>query len=148
MNTAIFFTLFLGIISIFQAGFNRQMASHIGVVQAVFLGNFITMIIALAVFLCAKQYPHWFSEFFQARSSFEFKWWYSLPGIFGFFIVLGFPFAIYKVGAVKATILLVTAQMMTSFFWDMSVEKIPLTGYKILGLLFAGLSVFFLSWER
>ena len=149
MNTAIILTLILGVIGIFQGGLNRQMATYMGVVQAVFLGNIITTAIAFIVFLWVRHYPSLFPAFFHIRSSLlDLKWWYVFPGIFGFFIVAGLPFVIYKIGAVKVTILLVVAQIVASVLWDLVVEKIPLNGLKVLGLSLACLSVILVYWKK
>ena len=149
MSVAVILTLFLGAVGIFQGGLNRQMASHMGVVQAVFLGNLITTSIAFAIFMWARHNPSFFPVFFQIKSPLlALKWWYVFPGIFGFCVVAGLPFVIYKIGAVKVTILLIVAQMIASIFWDLTVEKIPLTFLKVLGLFLAGLSVLLVSWQK
>jgi transporter family-2 protein len=55
--------------------------------------------------------------------------------------VAGMPFAFYKLGAVKVTVLLIAAQMVTSVIWDYIIDGIGLNLYKVIGIIFAILSV-------
>jgi transporter family-2 protein len=77
-----------------------------------------------------------------------YKWWYIFPPILGFLIIAGIPFAIAKLGAVKVTVGLIAAQMVTSIVWDMMVEDISLNIMKVIGIFFAFLSVTFITLSK
>lgn len=64
----------------------------------------------------------------------NFHWWSILPGICGLAVVLGLPWAIGQIGALKVFLILVAAQMVSSAFWDIAIEGVPLNGYRIAGI--------------
>lgn len=142
MNLALLIPLALGTIGILQGTFNKQIAQSIGVAQATMLGSVITLIASIVLFLMVKAYPQSFPEFFHAKLPLStFKWWYIFPGLFGLFIVAGLPYAFSSLGAVKVTVGLIAAQMITSSVWDLLIDHIPMTWTKGLGMIFAFLSV-------
>ena len=149
MSIAVVLTLLLGMVGIFQGGLNRQMAEHIGVIQAITAGSLITTTLAFTALFFLWNSPSLFPDFFHLRSSVgNFKWWYIIPGFFGFYVIVTLPFVIYKIGAVKVTILLVGAQILASIFWDLAVEKIPLTFLKTTAMILAAISVLLATWEN
>ena len=144
MNWSVLIPLFIGTVGILQGSLNSRMSGQIGLAQSILLGNVIIVFFSIAFYLWVKSSPASFPEFIQVKASlFTWKWWYIFPAIFGFCVVAGLPFAIFKLGAVKVTVFLIAAQMVASVLWDLSVEKIPMTSMKAIGMFFAGLSVFF-----
>ena len=78
------------------------------------------------------------------RVSFDaasFRAWWLLPGIFGFCIVVGLPWAVGKAGALPSFVALVGAQMVTSALWDRIVHGTPLSASRAIGAAFAVVSV-------
>jgi transporter family-2 protein len=149
MNFSLVIPFLLGAIGITQGMINRQMSANIGLTQTVFIGNIVTILVCVVLVMLVKFFPQAFPEIFQFRSGpTSFKWWYIIPGIFGFIIVAGLPYAIYKLGAVKVTVGLIVAQMVVSVLWDIFVEKIPLNLAKSLGLLLAGLSTLLITLSK
>ena len=149
MNWTILLPLFIGCFGILQGAFNRQIATTIGVTQATLITNIGTLIICLFFYFFVKSFSHLFPDFFQIKSTLStYKWWYIFPPIFGFLIIAGIPFAIAKLGAVKVTVGLIAAQMVTSIIWDMFVEDISLNLMKIIGIFFAFLSVAFITFAK
>jgi transporter family-2 protein len=145
-----FFALFLGTVGILQGGINKQMANDIGVAQSTLVGNLLTAVFSIAFFYLVKFKPGYFPDFFHIKSSplVTWQWWYLIPAFFGICIVMGLPFSIYKLGAIKVTVGLIAAQMITSVAWDLIVEKLTLSPVKILGLALAASSVAVLMWEK
>lgn len=142
MNAALLIPLILGTVGILQAGLNRNMSNDLGLTTTALFGNFVTLLASTILLILIKTTPDSFPPFFQLKSSLaNFKWWYIVPGIFGFLFVIGLPWGIYKIGAVKVTVGLIAAQMIAGVLWDIYVEKIPVNTMKILGILTAGLSV-------
>ena len=139
----------IGASTILQGSLNRQIASTVGVFQATLVTNTVTTLFCAVAFYFVQTYPAAFPDFFKSSAPLStFKWWYLIPSIFGFLIINGMPFAFSKLGAVKVTILLVAAQMITSLLWDYYVDHLTLNLYKVCGLFFAFLSVVFISLAK
>ena len=144
MNSAIILPITLGIIAILQGAANRVMSNSIGLTYTMLLGNTVTLLVCVMFYFFVKTYPHIFPDFVGLKT-FEMKWWYVIPGVMGFMFVAGLPLAIYKVGAVKTTVGLIAAQMITSSLWDYFFEGISFNMQKGAGVLFAILSVLLIS---
>ncbi len=144
MNIGFVIPLFIGASTILQAALNKQMSGQIGLVHSTLIGASLFMVFGITLYLLAQYSPDSFPAFYHIKTNLSsFKWWYIFPAIFGFCIVAGLPYAYFKIGAVKVTVLMIAAQMMTSILWDLIVEKSPLQSSKMLGLFFGALSVFF-----
>lgn len=135
----IFIPLLVGTIVIFQGVTNKAIGNNIGLGKAVLINAFITLILATALQYFISNYPGSFPKIFVSKTpgSLDFKWWYIIPGICGLLIILGFPFAIYHLGAAKATILIIAAQVIVSTLWDIYVGKVPITTYKAIAAALA-----------
>lgn len=145
-NWTILLPIILGCVGILQGAVNGQISSTIGVAQATLITNIGTVIICVAFYFLVRSYAHLFPDFFQIKAPLTtYKWWYVIPPIFGFIIVAGMPLAIAKLGAVKVTVGLIAAQMITSVLWDLLVEGISLNVMKLVGIVFAFLSVAFIT---
>lgn len=145
-NWTILLPIILGCVGILQGAFNGQISNTIGVAQATLITNIGTVIICIAFYYWVRSYAHLFPDFFQIKAPITtYKWWYIIPPIFGFIIVAGMPLAIAKLGAVKVTVGLIAAQMITSVLWDLLVAGISLNVMKMAGIVFAFLSVAFIT---
>ncbi len=130
----------LGAAAVMQAALNRQISTQWGLAPAVFLNSLLLVTAGLTCFLLVRSMPESFPAFMRDRGSFQnFKWWYFLPGFFGFCLVAGIPFSIHKVGALKTFVALIGAQLVTSLIWDAAVENMPISLYRVLG---AGMAFF------
>lgn len=142
-----FLPLLLGFLGILQGALNKTMSSTIGLTWMVLVGNAITLAVCICFFLVVKTYPTYFPDFVKIKTL-SFKWWYIVPGIFGFIFVAGMPLAFYKVGAVKTTVGLIAAQMVTSVLWDIFVDGINVSFNKGLGIAFAFASVIMITFFK
>lgn len=125
----------LGAFATLQAGFNRQIADSWGFVSATLWNNIVLFIVSLSIFLLVKFFPQGFPEILRNKEPFvNFQWWYILPGLFGFSLVFGLPFAVSKLGATKVFIFLVAGQILCSLVWDLYIEKIPVTYLRVIGV--------------
>jgi transporter family-2 protein len=147
MQSLIFLPLALGTIGILQGALNRSMISSLGLLKVAMLGSIVTLIIMTAVYMIGQYKPELFPSFFRIKSG-EMKWWFILPGIFGFLIVSTLPISIFKLGAVKTTVGLIAAQMITSVVWDIFVEGISFTYTKGAGVIFALVSVVLITFFK
>lgn len=149
MNWTILLPLLIGSFGILQGALNRQIATTIGVTQAALLTNIGSVIISIFFYFFVKSFSSLFPEFYQLKAPITtYKWWYVFPAILGFLIIAGIPFAIAKLGAVKVTVGLIAAQMVTSIVWDIIVEDISLNLMKVIGIFFAFLSVTFITISK
>lgn len=142
MKWTILIPIVVGISGILQGGLIRNMSGTLGLAHSLLIGNVLVVVYSLIFYFGAVKFPEFFPDFFAVRAPLStFKWWYVLPSIFGFIIISGFPFGISKLGAVKVTVLIVVAQMITSITWDLMVDKVPMNIMKSLGLLFSMIAV-------
>ena len=123
-----FLPALLGILVVLQAGVNRKVAALCGLPAAVFL-NAVVLTLSAGIFLAlTAARSQWFPP--------EFRWsvdtktvspWFFFPGLIGFVLVLGGPWAISRWGALHTFILLISAQLLTSLVWDLTVEGLAVS---------------------
>lgn len=148
-NWTILLPVLLGCVGILQGAINGQISNTIGVTQATLITNVGSVIICVAFYFIVRSYSHLVPDFFQIKAPITtYKWWFIFPPLFGFMIIAGMPFAIAKLGAVKVTVGLIAAQMLTSVLWDIMVLDISLNIMKVVGILFAFLSVTFITLSK
>lgn len=138
--------IIIGMVGILQGALNKEMSLEIGVGQTVLVGMTLTFIFGVLFYLVVKFFPGLFNPIYHLKAPLTtWRWWFIIPGLLGLIIVGLFPEAIYELGAVKTTILIVAAQVIFSVCWDLFVEKLPVTTFKWLGMAFAFLSVVFMG---
>ena len=74
-----------------------------------------------------------------------FRGWWLVPGLVGFLIVLGLPWAVQRIGALSTFVALVGAQMLASAAWDRLAGGIPLSAPRVLGAICTVAGVVLLS---
>lgn len=117
----------LGAAAILQAGLNRMVAAQSTLPVAVLVNTGVLVILAGGFF--------WFHVRSGPGPEFTSLPWYALiPGIMGFSLVAGLPFAISRIGALQTFIVFVTGQLFFSLLWDRWVENIPITSSRIVAL--------------
>ncbi len=142
MNLTYILPLLVGMAGILQGGINRHMSETLGLVHALLLGNILVLLYTVLLYFGVVKSPEFFPDFFKVKAHLlTFKWWYIIPSICGFVIVLGIPVGISQLGAVKVTVLIVAAQMVTSILWDIFIEKLPINTMKGAGILLSLFSV-------
>jgi transporter family-2 protein len=140
-------TVLLGAMAVIQATINRQIALRWGLSPAVLLNTFVATVVA-AVFLgvlIARGGPAFLLKPGVGLSELRFHW--LLPGLFGFFLVAGLPWAVHHIGALRVFVGVVAAQMVTSLVWDHFAEGIPVSAVRGAGALLAVASVVLVSWR-
>lgn len=148
MSFAILLPFFLGFAAVLQGGLNRHIATDYGLPGAVLLNNIVLLVAAGTLFLVTRSSVG-VPELFQDRGAFKsFSWWYVLPGIFGFCLVTGIPWAIVKIGAMRFFVAVVGAQILASVLWDIYVEKLPVGGMRVAGALLAMAGAVMVSLDR
>jgi bacterial/archaeal transporter family-2 protein len=128
----------LGISGVFQNGLNRHLMIHWNLNSAVFFNNIVVLTVGLGVWaLCYALSDHT-PQILSPKAAFtRFEWWYFLPGILGLFFVIGTPYAIFKLGALKVFVLLVATQIVVSLIWDTLSEGRGLSPLRLSGAALA-----------
>ncbi|MBI4403226.1 MAG: DMT family transporter [Deltaproteobacteria bacterium] len=140
--------LFLGICIVLQGALNREIARNWGLAGAVFLNNLVFLMLGLVLFLTVRKVPNIFPDVFRDRGAFGMVyWWYLLPGILGFAIVTGAPWAMSRIGAFHFVVLVIAAQMVAGLAWDATVNGLPLTTVRTLGAMLGIAGAVLVSWK-
>ena len=126
----------LGAGVLLQSTINRQMAEPYGLATAVLINAAVFFAFSLFFFYFAQYSTGIVPEFFKPKlQNFDFRWFYLLPGIFGFSLVFGLPWSIRTLGAAPSFVLLVAAQILGSLLLDIFYFHNLVNQYKILGAL-------------
>ena len=138
MVAVVFISFFLGFLAVIQPGLNRQIAQLWGLSGTILLNSIIIAGLASILFLLVRQFPMVFPEIMRDKVSFtNLLWWYFIPGLCGLALLFGLPWAIQRIGALQVVVIFLSGQVCTSILWDIVVEQIPPTRFRILGALFA-----------
>lgn len=145
MQTELLVPFLLGVAAVLQATLNKEIAAHTGLALATALNMVVAAACALAfAVLCRfRAEPEGLLRWNLDGSAF--RLWWLLPGIVGFLIVLGLPWAVQRIGALSTFVALVGAQMLASAAWDRLVGGIPLSAPRVLGALCTVAGVVLLS---
>lgn len=133
----------LGSIVVFQPSLNRVIFEHKGLSFAVLLNGAILFVIAAIFFLAISLSPERFPDIFRFLPNRGFSWWYILPGIMGFLLVLLVPVMIKNLGAFPVVITMILGQVTTSFLWDIYQEGVSLSAARLLGLILVMTGAYF-----
>lgn len=121
----------LGAFSVLQATFNRRIGLSWGLAGAV-LFNALVLTVAATAFYFGSQ--RGMSDAWRGRwGDTPFQLWYVLPGLFGFCLVAGIPWAIARLGALEVFLSLIAAQITVSLLWDWLSGGMPITAFRLGG---------------
>ncbi len=138
-----------GIATVVQAGLNRSLGERWGLAWALVVNSMVVLIFSLVFWGITRVQPQWFSPFFHATEDASreglFEWKALIPGLCGFLIVLGIPFAIPRLGAVSVFLAVVAFQLLMSLAWDAWIEKVPFAWSRVLGVGLAFVGVWLAS---
>jgi uncharacterized membrane protein YdcZ (DUF606 family) len=139
--------LFLGLTVVTQGTLNRRVSADWGLASTVFLNATVFFGVSLLLIIAVQVSPKFFPEYLKVQSFdlSKFKSWFLIPGLCGFFLVLGVPWSLQVNGPSKTFILLIVAQIILSLV----VEKFFFAGnpssMKILGALIAAIGAVIVS---
>ncbi len=143
----LFLPLLLGVTVVAQGALNQKVAKVWGLSWAVFLTGILFFIISIGLLLATRFFPQFLPDYLKVDQLAieKAKWWFAVPGICGFFIVVGVPWSLQTNGASKTFILLIMSQIVTSLVLDKFIFGTSPSNIKIAGaalaMLGAGLVV-------
>jgi transporter family-2 protein len=139
--------IFLGVLAVIQVTINRQVATRWGLAPATLLNTAVATLAAgifLGFAVALGRDPFLFQPGLRLSGL---RWYWLLPGVIGFMLVAGLPWAVHHVGALRVFVGVVAAQMVASLAWDHFAESNPATPTRIGGALLAIASVVLVSWR-
>lgn len=140
--------IFLGLAAVLQAGINRQIVPQWSLTGAVLMNVLVLCVTVLAVYGIMRLLPIKIPELFRLQApTGAFAWWWVLPGILGYLIISGMPFAVMHLGAARVFVAVITAQMISSLLWDYYIEGITATPQRLVGCLLATVGAFVAVWK-
>ncbi len=125
----------LGSLVVLQGGLNRHLGANFGLGSAVMLNASVLFAASALFYGILRWNPEIFPELLRPRppQSPISTWWYLIPGLCGFSLVLGLPWSINTIGSGKTFVLLISAQILTGFIWDLAINSQSPGLLKILG---------------
>lgn len=141
--------LIVGSVTVLQGTLNRQMSESMGLGMALIVNSIIALIICLILYALVRWQPDWFPAMFNGQLSMDkLAWWMIFPGIFGFCIIAGIPWAISKLGAAKVFVAIVTAQMTVSMLWDTFADDKPFSWVRLVGVSMAVVGALIVALDK
>jgi transporter family-2 protein len=149
MNGYLLIPLAVGAMTVLQGTLNRQMSESMGLGSAIFLNSVVVVALGSAFYALVRAQPSWLPAIFAGSPDLSrVAWWMIVPGIFGFCIIAGIPWAISRVGAARVFVGIVVAQLVVSLLWDALVAGQPVTLARGGGAALAVVGVILATWER
>ncbi|MBM4059959.1 MAG: hypothetical protein FJ265_02535 [Planctomycetes bacterium] len=147
MPTELLVPVVLGVAAVLQATLNKEIAARAGWSGAAALNLLVAAALALAFAACCalRRAPSGIMRWPAEGASMQ--WWWFVPGVAGFLIVLGLPWAVQRLGALSTFVLLVGAQMLASGLWDRFAAGIPFSWPRVLGAACTVAGITLLSWK-
>jgi uncharacterized membrane protein YdcZ (DUF606 family) len=124
-----------GISIIFQAGFNRQLASHVDLLTTVLINAVVFLIVSYVVWFIVRKNWIQVPESLQVKELNSFPLWYLVPGLFGIIIVFCMPLALQSLPAATAFGVSIATQLIMSVIWDFLTLGVWPTIQKVAGIL-------------
>jgi len=148
MNWMLTIPVVVGAMTVLQGGLNKQLGGSMGLAAAALLTCAVTTIIGAALYGWVRFAPDTAPTFFQGDFNVSaLRWWMVIPGICGFAVVVGIPWAIPQLGAAKVFVGMVAAQLVGSMLWDALIEEKTPTTLKIIGVVTTLIGVVIASWD-
>ena len=136
LSWSILVPLLVGLFTVLQGTFNRLMGDQMGLAAAILLNAGILLMAAGGLFILVWYYPQLLPGFGAAKlRPPAWSWWYIVPGLCGFGIVLGVPLAISRLGALPTFAAIIAAQLLFSLIWDITIAQVPVSPQRIIGVL-------------
>jgi len=142
--------LILGGAIVIQARLNKTIAETNGLSTAGMINGVLVAVFAVAVFVLSYCYPAYFPEIipFQKNKGQSFQWWYFLPGIIGFSLVMIIPLVIMGMGTLPVFLGIIAGQIIVSIFWDAYYDNIPIDSARVIGAVLTFVGAMLVVWKK
>lgn len=139
MNSYLAIPIAIGFSVVIQGFLNRQIGLNWGLSAAVLLNAVVFFLPCLALYLWTRWTSQPLPPFLQfpAEITSSISWWYLIPGLCGFFIVVGIPISLFQVGPSKTFIILIVSQIVFSLALEKLISGHTPGFLKIAGALIA-----------
>jgi transporter family-2 protein len=129
----------VGVAVVLQGGFNRQVSQQWGMATTVLVNGVVFLGVAVLLWAIMKLRPGILPREFlpPEHGGAVAPWRFILPGVFGVLIVVGLPWAITRLGALGAILILLVTQLVVSMIWDALVEGVPVQPLRVAGTALA-----------
>src|SRR5579884_4312137 len=113
MRPIFFVPALLGVASVLQAGLNKRIAASIGLGRTLLINGVVLLVMAGVLYVAVRAFPRVLPEELSAHAGGKLSpaLFWLVPGVCGFFLVLGIPVAMERMGAAVVYVLLVGTQM-------------------------------------
>ena len=146
INGFFMLSLGLGVAAVLQGGLNEQLADRWNFPAVVVLNNVVLLLVSALFYFWIRFWPELFPKALQVQKGLpSFEWWYVFPGILGFALVFGIPFAIAYIGAFEVFIGLIAAQLAGSLLWDYWIEGLSIHPVRIAGAVLGLLGAYLVN---
>ena len=143
MNFYLVIPVFLGLTVVAQGVLNRRIGGEWGLSSAVFLNAVVFMIVSSALIFTAKLFPQLMPDYLKMRpiDLDKMKLWFVIPGLCGFFLVLGIPWSIQMAGPSKTFLVLIASQIVLGLLYEKLFLDEPISTMKYVGALVSTIGV-------
>jgi len=150
MNVLKILPIILGGAGVIQAVMNKDVAAVYGLSLASLINGVIVVFCAVFVFILVQYFPAYFPDIlvFNKNKIKSFEWWYLIPGVIGFFLVLLVPLAIMEVGTLPVFLGIIAGQIVVSIVWDAYYENIPVNTIRVAGALLTFMGALLVLWKK
>lgn len=134
MVLAVLLATMAGAFAVFQAGLNKVIADDLGFTTSLLLNGVFFLVFNAIMFALVLAQPKVFPpEFHVQWALHNFKWWWVVPGFFGFALVTGLAVGVGRIGAVQTIIISIAAQVLASIAWDYFTGDGQVTTMRLVG---------------
>lgn len=139
--------IILGFVVVLQGSLNKQIGTQWGLSTAVLINASVFFLFSIFMYYSTKLFPNFFPDYLRAKPINEnFQAWHFIPGLCGFILVLGLPWAIHKIGVAKSMTLLIGSQILMGFIWDKFIYHNEPSLLKLIGAILSLLGAILVMW--
>ncbi len=134
MLLAVLLSIMAGAFGVWQAGLNKVVADSLGFTASLLFNGVFFLVFNFIFFVFVYAKPKAVPQEFAIQWAFaDFKWWWLLPGLMGFALVMGLAVSVGRIGAVQTIVVSIAAQVFASMAWDYYVSDVQVTKLRLLG---------------
>ncbi len=145
MGLILLLPVVVGALVVLQGNLNRLVAAKHGLAFAMGVNTIVFALSCLGLIAAVRAFPGVFPAGFAWRTDgYRFAIWHLFPGLCGFALVAGIPFAIAHLGPVRVFVGVVVAQVVASVLWEAIVDghrpapaRLAGVGLALVGVLLA-----------